>query len=86
MGITCDKDALAVKQSNYLSKIVNVYIVCDLDTWPRNPTNNFIFKTCLLRANSIVKNSGKEVYVYNVYMCIMATWNNIWWRRLMEFC
>ena len=29
-GIKFDKDALAVEQNNYLTKIVNVYIVYDL--------------------------------------------------------
>ena len=31
MGIKYDKDPLAVEQSNYASKIVNVHIVYDLD-------------------------------------------------------
>ena len=39
-----DKDPLAVEQNNYLSKIVNVYIVYDLDDWLRNPTNNIKLK------------------------------------------
>ena len=30
MGIKCNKDSLAVEQNNYLTKIVNVYIVYDL--------------------------------------------------------
>ena len=33
-----------------MSKIASVYIVYDLDTWPRNPTNNFKFKNCLSEA------------------------------------
>ena len=45
-------------------KIVNAYIIYDLDTWPKNPTNNFKFKNCLFRATNIVKNSDKEMYVY----------------------
>ena len=48
-----DKDTLAVEQSNYLSKIVNIYIVYDLDAWPRIPTNNFKFKNCTFGATSI---------------------------------
>ena len=32
MGIKFDKDPLAVDQNNYVSKIVNVYIIYDLDT------------------------------------------------------
>ena len=35
MGIKIDKDLLSLKQNNYLRKIINVYIVYDLDAWPR---------------------------------------------------
>ena len=48
MGIKSDKDPLAVEQNNYLTKIVNVYIVYELAAWPRNPTNNFKFKSSCL--------------------------------------
>ena len=48
--IKFDKDPLAVEQDNYLIKIVNVYIVCDLDSWPRNPSNNFKFINCIFGA------------------------------------
>ena len=54
---------MVVEQNNYLIKIVNVYIVYDLDVWSRNPTNNFKFKNCLFRATNIVKNRDKEKYV-----------------------
>ena len=54
-----DKDPLAVEQNNYVSKIVNVYIVFDLDAWPRNPTNDFKFKKCLFGATTVVKKSDK---------------------------
>ena len=40
IGIKLDQDPLAVEQTNYLRKIVNVYIVYHLDAWPRNPTSN----------------------------------------------
>ena len=50
-----------------MSKIVNVYIIYDLDTWPRNPANNFKFKDCLFEATSVVKNSDKEKDVYSGY-------------------
>ena len=50
-----------------MSKIVNVYIVYDLDAWPRNSTNNFKFKNCSFGATSIVKNSDKQKYVYSDY-------------------
>ena len=42
MGRKFDKDPLAVKQNSYLTKVVNVYIVYDLDAWPRNPANSLI--------------------------------------------
>ena len=63
MGIKFDRDPLAVEQNNCDTKIVNAYIVYDLDAWPKNPTNNFIFKNCLLGATSIVKNSDEEWWV-----------------------
>ena len=47
IGITLDKHPFAVEQNNYLSKIINVYIVYDLNTWPGSHTNNFKFKNCL---------------------------------------
>ena len=50
-----------------MSEIVNVYIVHDLDAWPRNPTDNFKFKICLFGATSIIKNSDEEKYVYSGY-------------------
>ena len=53
--IKFDKDPLALEQSNYLTKIVNVYIVYYLDVWPRNPTNNFKIKNFLFGATNIVK-------------------------------
>ena len=55
IGINFDKYLLAVEQNNYLSKIVNIYIINDLNAWPRNPTNNFKFKNCLFGATNIVK-------------------------------
>ena len=59
---------MAVQQNNYLTKIVNVYIVYDLDAWPRNPTNNFRLKKKLFRATSKVKNNDKKsMYVYSGY-------------------
>ena len=58
---------LAVEQNNYLTKIVNVYIVYDLDAQSRNPINNFRFKNSLFGATIIVKNSDREKYVYSGY-------------------
>ena len=60
MGIKFDKDPLVVQQNNYLTKIVNVYVVYDLDAWLRYPTINYIFKNYLFGATSLVKNSDKE--------------------------
>ena len=59
-----DKDPLAVEQSNYATKIVNAYIVYDLDDRPKISCNSFKLKKCLFGATSIVKNSDKEKWVY----------------------
>ena len=60
MGSNFDKDPLAVEQNNYLSKIVNIYIVFDLDNL------DFEFKNCLYGATSILKKKDKES------ICIVA--------------
>ena len=65
MGIKFDKDPLAVEQNNYTTKILSVYIIYDLDAWPRNPTNNFKFGNCLFGATNIAKDSDKEKWVYS---------------------
>ena len=78
IGIKFDKDHFAVEQNNYLTKILNVYIVYDSDDWPRNPTNNFKFKNCLFRALNIVKNIDKEKYIYSGYRITFdsaGSWN-----------
>ena len=51
IGMKFDKDPLAVEQNNSLSKIVNVYIVYDLDAWPRNPTTISNLKNLLIWSN-----------------------------------
>ena len=60
-GITLGKNPLVVEQNNYLTKI-NVYIVYNLDTWPKT-----LLWNCLFCVTSIVKNSDKENYVYSGY-------------------
>ena len=50
-----------------MNKIENVYVLYNLDAWPRNPTNNFKSQNCLFGATSIVKNSDKEKFVYSGY-------------------
>ena len=53
MGANFDKDSLAVEQNNFLSKLVNDYIVFHLDNL------EFKFKNCLYGAISIVKKKSK---------------------------
>ena len=67
MGIKFDKDALAVEQNNYLTKISNIYSIYDLDAWPEILLRKFTLKNCLFRTTNIVKNSDKEKYVYSSY-------------------
>ena len=50
-----------------MTKIVNAYIVYDLDVWPKNPTDNLKFKNCLFGTTNVVKNSDKGKYVYSGY-------------------
>ena len=47
-----NKDPLAVEQNNYATKIVNAYIVYDLDNWPYNRLKNISLKSCLFGATN----------------------------------
>ena len=57
VGIKFDRDPLAVEQNNCVTKLVNAYIVHDLDNWSNNPLMNFTLKDCLFDATNVVKNS-----------------------------
>ena len=46
-------------------KIVNAYIVYDLDDWPKSYLRNFTLKKCLFGVNNIAKSSNKEKYAYS---------------------
>ena len=65
MGIKFDKDALAIKQNNYLTKIENFDTVYDLNDWPKCLVINFKFKNCLFGAVNIVKSNDEKRYVYS---------------------
>ena len=67
IGIKFDKHPLAIEQNNYSTKIINSYIVYDLDAWTVNPTDNFKFKNCIFGVASKVENSDKEMYPCNGY-------------------
>ena len=41
--IQFDSNILDVKQNIYANKIINAYIVYNLDTWQKIPLNNFEF-------------------------------------------
>ena len=60
MAIKFDKDLLAVEQNNYLTKMVSFYIVYELDVWPRNPTTNVQFKSCLFGATNVLWKVAKK--------------------------
>ena len=59
LGIKFDKDALDVKQNNYITKI--------LDVLPRNLTDSFKFQIFLFCTTNIIKNNDKEKWVYSGY-------------------
>ena len=63
--IKFDKDPLPVEQNNFAIKLINAYIVYDLDAWPNNPLNNFELKNCLFGATNTAKKSGQEKLVCN---------------------
>ena len=52
--MNCNKRPWQLEQNNYAAKVVNAYIVFDLDKWANNPLRNFISKNCLLGSNNIL--------------------------------
>ena len=63
--MTLDKDPLTLEQDNYLTKMKDVYIVYDLNAWPRNPIEKFGFENCLFGVTSTIKNRDREKYLYS---------------------
>ena len=48
------------EQNNYTTKIVNVYMVYDLDSWPKSTLRNFTLKNCLFCSTNIVKDNDNQ--------------------------
>ena len=67
IALQFDYTPLVVEQNNYTPKIVNVFIVFDLDYWPKIPLRNFTLRNCLSGVTNIVKNSDREKYLYSGY-------------------
>ena len=49
----------------YSNFILNLCIVYELNTWPRNPTNNFTLKSCLCGTVKLTRNADKSKFTYN---------------------
>ena len=70
--IQFDNSVLVAEQNHYTTKIVNAYIVYDLNDWPKNPFNNFKLKNCLFGATNIRKNSNKSQWLYTGYTIVFG--------------
>ena len=67
IGIQLNNTLLLIEQNNYTIKIVNAYIVYNLDNLPKIPLRNFTLENCLFGATNRVKNDDKEKYVNSGY-------------------
>ena len=65
--IQFNNTSLVIEQNKYTSRIVNVYIVYDLNNQPKILLKTFTLKNCLCEATNIVKNNNKEKYFYSGY-------------------
>ena len=52
-------------QNFFLHCIVNLYLVCELNSWPCNPTNNLTLENCLFGTVKLVRNAMKSKFTYN---------------------
>lgn len=59
IGIQFNNPSLVIYQQNFTIKIVNVYMVFDLHTWPKILLKKFILKSPLFDATNIAKSSDK---------------------------
>ena len=66
------------------SKHISLYIVHEIDNWPRNLLNNFILKNCLFGAVKIARNTVKRKFVYNGYRLVIDGASS--WNFRNEFC
>ena len=62
-----NSNLLFIEQNNYTTKIVNVYIIYDVDKWPKTSLRNFTLENCLFGSTNILKDNDKEKYVYSRY-------------------
>ena len=67
IGIKFNNISLVIGQNNFTTKILNAYIVSDIDNWPKILLGNFTLKNCLFGATNIAKNSDKSKWVYSGY-------------------
>ena len=48
IGIQFSSTPLVIEQNIYTTKIVNVYIVYDLENWPKCPLRNSALQNCVI--------------------------------------
>ena len=62
-----NNSVLVQKNSSSLCSnvIINLYIVYELNNWPRNHINTFPLKNCLFDTVSLVRNARKSKFIYN---------------------
>ena len=60
IAIQFSNTLLVVEQNSYTTKIVNAYIVYDLDNWTKIPLRNSRLKSCLFYATATVKIAIKK--------------------------
>ena len=51
--------------SLYSNFILNLHTVYELNTWPRNPDNNFTLKIILFGTVKLTRNADKSKFTYN---------------------
>ena len=70
IGIKFNRNPLVVKQMKCATKIINVYIVFELNLCPKSLLEKFTLKNCLFGATNIVENSDRSKWVYSGYRIV----------------
>ena len=72
IGIKFNETSLVMEQNNYATKIVNVYIVYDLDNWPKNLLRNFNIEKLFDSTNIVKDIANLQKYSKNININIFA--------------
>ena len=70
---------------NYATKVVNDYVVYDLNHWPQSPLKKFVVKNCLLGVTDVIKKMIKvTMFMASMEQHLMEQAHGVLVRTVLE--